>query len=49
MDRERNYNMLRGCVLASGLDNPEKKELIDFLTELESHEEYMEEFLDEET
>lgn len=42
MDRERNYGMLRGCVLASGLEKENKRELLDFLTELESHEEYME-------
>lgn len=47
MDRERNYNMLRGCVLACVLEKETKRELIDFLTELESHEEYMEDDLED--
>ena len=47
MDRERNYNMLRGCGLASGIERDTKRELIDFLTELESHEEYMEDDLED--
>lgn len=47
MDRERNYSMLRGCVLASGLEMETKRELINFLTELESHEDYMEDDLED--
>lgn len=43
MDRERSYNMLRGCVLSSGLEKEDKRELCDFIAELESHEDYMEE------
>ena len=48
MNKERSYNMLRGCVLASGLENEEKRELCNFLEELESHEDYMEEDSDTE-
>ena len=48
MDRERNYNLLRGCVLASGLEKKDKVELCDFLEELEGHEDYMEEYSDTE-
>lgn len=48
MNRERSYNMLRGCVLASGLEKEDKRELCDFITELESHEDYMEEDSDAE-
>lgn len=40
MEKERNYNILRGCVLASGLERETKAELLDFLSELESHEKY---------
>lgn len=41
MDRERNYNLLRGCVLASGLELIDKQRLFDFLDKLESREKYM--------
>lgn len=40
MEKERNYNILRGCVLASGLERETKTELLTFLSKLESHEKY---------
>jgi len=49
MDKERSYNMLRGCVLASGLEKEDKKELCNFIAELESNEDYMEEDSDTES
>lgn len=42
MNKESIYNMLRGCVLASGLENPTKRELIEFVTKLENQEDYIE-------
>lgn len=38
MDRERNFNLLRGCVLGSFLENKEKRDLCNFINELESSE-----------
>lgn len=35
MDKERKFNILRGIVIGSFLDNDEKKELIEFLNKLE--------------
>lgn len=35
--QERNFNILRGVVLGSFLTNPEKRELCDFVTELEEY------------
>lgn len=36
MDREAKFNILRGIVISSFLDNEQKSELIEFLEELES-------------
>ena len=36
MDREAKFNILRGIVISSFLDNEQKNELIEFLEELES-------------
>lgn len=36
MDRETKFNILRGIVMGSFLDNEQKKELIDFVNQLEN-------------
>lgn len=38
MEREAKFNILRGVVVASYLDDDSKKELIDFVNELEEKE-----------
>lgn len=35
METERKFNILRGVVVCSFLDNDQKKELIDFINQLE--------------
>lgn len=35
METEQKFNILRGIVMSSFLDNEEKKEIIDFVHELE--------------
>lgn len=38
MDRETKFNILRGIVMCSYLENEEKKELVEFVNELEDGE-----------
>lgn len=37
IEQERNFNVLRGIILGSCLTNPDKKDLCDFVTELEEY------------
>lgn len=39
MENERKFNILRGVVVGSFLDNEQKKELIEFINQLEEQEE----------
>lgn len=38
MEKERKFNILRGIIMCSFLNNEQKKELINFVTELEEKE-----------
>lgn len=38
MEKERKFNILRGIIMGSFLNNEQKKELINFVTELEEKE-----------
>lgn len=46
IDQERNFNILRGIILGSALTNPEKRELCNFVTDIEEY--FNEESEDEE-
>ncbi len=37
VEQERKFNILRGVILGSFLTNPEKRELCEFITELEEY------------
>lgn len=40
MCKEKNFNILRGVVICSGLDDESKQELLGFITELEEQNDY---------
>lgn len=37
IEGQHQIGMIRGCILASGLDNQNKRELLDFMTALEEY------------
>lgn len=44
LEQDENFNIIRGCVMGSFLENPIKKELMEFINELIEYLEESEEY-----